>query len=72
MAKKFKLYDVYEGTELLGKFETKNEVAKACNQRDEETDGECSLMLLTLNEDATKYKIVEDWTDTKTSIKMTV
>ena len=56
--KKYRLYDDYDFShELLGEFDTMQEVKAACKKRDEETDGEWIPLLYETN----PYKIVEDW-----------
>lgn len=39
----FRLFDFYEGQELIGLYETKKDLNQAKKERIEETDGECDL-----------------------------
>ena len=58
--KKYRLYDDYDFShELLGEFDTMQEVKAACKKRDEETDGEWIPLLYETNESLNK--IVEEW-----------
>lgn len=59
--KKYRLYDDYDFShELLGEFDTMQEVKAACKQRHEETDGEWEPLLY--KQDKTqKYHLIEDW-----------
>ena len=60
--KKYRLYDDYEFShELLGEFDTMQEVKAACKQRHEETDGEWEPLLYKQNETTQKYHLVEEW-----------
>lgn len=43
---KYKVYDLYDGRELLGKVETMGEVIKLRNERINDTDGECYIIVL--------------------------
>lgn len=56
---KYKLYDAYEGKELLVECGTMAEVRNACRKRDEETDGEWFPILYKL--DKGSYKRFESW-----------
>ena len=58
--KKYRLYDDYDFShELLGEFDTMQEVKSACKKRDEETDGDWIPLLYETNESLNK--IVEEW-----------
>lgn len=60
--KKYRLYDDYDFShELLGEFDTMQEVKTACKKRDEETDGEWEPLLYKWNERTQKYHLIEDW-----------
>lgn len=41
----YKLYDIYEETELIGYFFNKTELNKAINERVNDTDGECYISI---------------------------
>lgn len=59
--KKYRLYDDYDFShELLGEFDTTQEVKTACKQRHEETDGEWEPLLYKRDE-TQKYHLIEDW-----------
>ena len=68
MKKLYKLYDVIEGVSTIGYYDTLKEVAKACNDYEDETDNECSLVLLKLNNHTTGYDIISKWTYNKTTV----
>lgn len=54
--KKFKVYDLYEGKEVLGYADTLAEVKKIARTQYEATDGECAIFYAELNEETHKYK----------------
>ena len=54
--KKFKVYDLYEGKEVLGYASTLAEVKKIARTQYEATDGECAIFYAALNEETHKYK----------------
>lgn len=62
MPKKYRIYDSYEGCECFGEFNTMREVCRAAVQRDEDTDGECYLILTQFDRVSGSYKIVSGWT----------
>ena len=45
---KYEVYDLYDGRELLGKAQTKEEVNKLINERINDTDGECYISVVEL------------------------
>lgn len=48
--------DFYEGLDVIGQFTTLSAAKQACNQRIEETDGECNVdFFITENEDDRYY-----------------
>lgn len=53
--KKYKVKDVYEGTEVLGYVNNIREVKKLAKQRYEDTDGECLIEYRVLNILTLKY-----------------
>ncbi|NLC96175.1 MAG: hypothetical protein GX675_01195 [Erysipelotrichaceae bacterium] len=55
MEKTYRLYDIYEGKELLTKTTSMEEVKAAAKERSEDTDDECCLYLTCNGEH------VEDW-----------
>ena len=56
--KDYRLYDAYEGKELLGEG-TFQEIKELCRQRDLDTDGEWYPILYKLRDG--KYRRFEDW-----------
>ncbi|MDE7219699.1 MAG: hypothetical protein K2O45_08780 [Oscillospiraceae bacterium] len=63
MPKKYRLYDVYECEfELLGEFDTMQDVRRAAIQRDKETDGECCLTVSRFYEIGEVYERLRGWT----------
>lgn len=55
MKPKFKVYDIYEGKEVLGYAENLQEVHKLKNKRIGDTDGECYVVYAQLNPESGKY-----------------
>lgn len=54
---KFLVVDNYDlDMYVLGRVNTMREVKKLCKEQVEATDGECYVMVLTLNEETNKYK----------------
>lgn len=53
---RYKLFDVYDYRELLGRYETMDAVRSSARQRIEDTDGECSLLLFSMSKDG-KYTL---------------
>lgn len=53
--KKFKVYDLYEGKEVLGYADTLAEVKKIARTQYEATDSECRIFYAELNEETNKY-----------------
>ena len=53
--KKFKVYDLYEGKEVLGYADTLAEVKKIARTQYEATDGECIIYYAELNPETSKY-----------------
>lgn len=63
MPKKYRLYDVYEWDfELLGEFDTMQDVRRAAVQRDKETDGECCLSVFRFYKSSGVYDCLRSWT----------
>lgn len=55
------LYDTYDGDEeLLGRFDTMDEVRDVCRKRDEDTDGEWEPLLKELSSDG-RLSSVQFW-----------
>jgi hypothetical protein len=70
---KFRLYDTYDGKDLIGKCNTQKEVANLCNQWAENCDNECTFELfIRVEEDVTgaRYKRIKNWSYTKNTIKI--
>lgn len=61
MPKRFRLYDVYEGYDLLGEFDTMSEVRRAALQYDADTDGECCLMVARFYKVPGRYEVLRNW-----------
>ena len=57
--KKYKVYDLYEGKECIGYADTLKEVKKLAREQYNETDGECSIYYVELNQKTNKYKFSE-------------
>ena len=53
--KKYKVIDLYEGSEVLGYCDTLFEVKKLTLKQIYDTDCECAVYYMTLNEDTQKY-----------------
>lgn len=53
--KKYKLYDILEGTELLGEYDNMLQVRDAMEDRWADTDGEWLPRLLRLNKNTGEY-----------------
>ena len=53
--KKFKVYDLYEGKDVLGYADTLSEVKKIARTQSEATDGECAIFYAELNTETNKY-----------------
>ena len=52
---KFKVYDLYEGKEVLGYADTLAEVKKIARTQYEATDGECAIFYAELNKETNRY-----------------
>ena len=61
MLSKYRLYDVYDGLERLGGFDTMREVRQAAAKRDKETDGECCLIVSRFVKSIGAYKVLQNW-----------
>ena len=53
--KKFKVYDLYEGKDVLGYADTLFEVKKIARSQYVATDGECAIFYAELNPETNKY-----------------
>ena len=53
--KKFKVYDLYDGKDVLGYADTLSEVKKIARTQYEATDGECAIFYAALNPETNKY-----------------
>lgn len=54
------LIDLYEGVEIVAVAETKKEIRKAYNDRMDDTDCECDLMIFDTNYEPER-KVLVDW-----------
>lgn len=70
MKKLYKLYDVLEGASTIGYYDTLKEVAKACNEYEAETDGECDFELLKFNPRHDGYQIIDKWVYNNVTVKI--
>lgn len=57
--KNYKVVDTYDGYDLLGYADTREEANKLAEEQVEATDGECYIVIRKLEEDG-KYHIVKD------------
>ena len=55
--KKYKVVDLYDGKDVLGYADTKQEIKRLANERIDDTDGECDIYVLTLDPEVNKYRI---------------
>ena len=70
--KKYKLYDNYEWyMELLGDFDNEKDVAIACNNRENDTDDECCLVLCVYSDDLNIYQNCINWCYTENDLNFT-
>ena len=53
---KYKVYDIYEGKEVVGYADTLEDCRKLAKEWSRETDGECCIVYAELNEETQKYK----------------
>lgn len=56
---KYKVYDIYEGKEVLGYADTMEQVKRLAFKQDRDTDGECCPVYAILNPETGKYKFSE-------------
>lgn len=64
--KKYKVYDIYEGKDVLGYADTMEEVILLAHRQEQDTEGECLPVYAELNPETGKYKFsqykaVEDY-----------
>lgn len=55
-AKKYKVYDIYEGNDTVGYADTIEEVKKLARRWYDDVDGECCIVYVELNKESGKYK----------------
>ena len=55
-AKKYKVYDIYEGKDTVGYADTIEEVKKLARRWHDDVDGECCIVYAELNKESGKYK----------------
>ena len=53
--KKYKIYDLYDYKEVIGYADTMQEVKRLAMRRIIDTDGECSIYYVELNQETQKY-----------------
>ena len=56
--KNFILWDYYENYGLVGKYDTEAEAREAAKQWNDDTDGECQIVIFRLANDKKGYEIV--------------
>ena len=56
--KRFILWDYYENYGLVGKYDTEAEAREAAKQWNDDTDGECQIVIFRLANDKKGYEIV--------------
>ena len=56
--KNFILWDYYENYGLVGKYDTEAEAREAAKQWNDDTDGECQIVIFRLANDKRGYEIV--------------
>ena len=56
--KNFILWDYYENYGLVGKYDTEAEAREAARQWNDDTDGECQIVMFRLANDKKGYEVV--------------
>ena len=56
--KRFILWDYYENYGLVGKYDTEAEAREAAKQWNDDTDGECQIVIFRLANDKKGYEVV--------------
>lgn len=56
--KNFIIWDYYENYGLVGKYDTEAEAREAAKQWNDDTDGECQIVIFRLANDKKGYEIV--------------
>ena len=56
--KNFILWDYYENYGLVGKYDTEAEAREAAKQWNDDTDGECQIVMFRLADDKKGYEVV--------------
>ena len=56
--KNFILWDYYENYGLVGKYDTEAEAREAAKQWNDDTDGECQIVIFRLVNDKKGYEVV--------------
>lgn len=56
--KNFILWDYYENYGLVGKYDTEAEAREAAKQWNDDTDGECQIVIFRLANDKKGYEVV--------------
>ena len=54
--KKYKIYDICEGKDVLGYADTIDEVRRIAKKQSRDTDGDCCIVYAELNPETGKYK----------------
>ena len=57
--KKYRVYDIYEGKDVIGYADTLTEVKRIAREQIEDTDGECMVVYAELNPETGKYRFSE-------------
>lgn len=56
--KNFIIWDYYENYGLVGKYDTESEAREAAKQWNDDTDGECQIVMFRLANDKKGYEVV--------------
>ena len=56
--KRFILWDYYENYGLVGKYDTEAEARAAAKQWNDDTDGECQIVMYTYSTSRNRYEVV--------------
>ena len=56
--KRFILWDYYENYGLVGKYDTETEAREAAKQWNDDTDGECQIVMYAFSASKNRYEVV--------------
>lgn len=57
--KRYRVYDLYEGKQIIGYADTLQEIKRLARQQYDDTDGECAIYYAEFNQETLKYKFTE-------------